>query len=137
LVSTPPYRRDPIEDESVAKRIYVGNLTYDTTEDELLELFTPYGQVRSAQVIIDRDTGRSKGFAFIEIESGADEAIAELHGRNFKGRDLTVNEARPREPRSGGGGGYGGGGGGGRGGYGGGGGGGRGGYGGGYGGDRY
>ena len=120
----------------MAKKLYVGNLTYDTNEDDLLELFGQYGEVLSAQIIIDRDTNRSKGFAFVEMGSGADEAINALNGRDFKGRDLTVNEARPREDRGGGGrGGYGGGRGGG-GGYGGGGGGyggggGRGGYGGG------
>jgi RNA recognition motif-containing protein len=120
----------------VAKKLYVGNLTYDTTEDNLYELFREYGEVLSAQIIIDRDTNRSKGFGFVEMADGADEAATALNGQNFKGRNLTVNEARPREDRGGGGGGGrggygGGGGGGGRGGYGGGGGGGRGGYGGG------
>src|SRR3954465_6868937 len=97
----------------MANKLYVGNLTYDTGEDDLLELFGQYGEVLSAQVIIDRDTNRSKGFAFVEMSSGADEAIQALNGRDFKGRDLTVNEARPREDRGGGGGrgGYGGGGG--------------------------
>src|SRR3954452_7560556 len=114
-------------ESQVSKKLYVGNLTYDTSEDDLVELFTPFGEVLSAQVIIDRDTNRSKGFAFVEMGSGADEAIKALSGQDFKGRDLTVNEARPREDRGGGGGrgGYGGGrggGGGGRGGYGGGGG---------------
>src|SRR5262245_55122380 len=108
---------------TVAKKLYVGNLTYDTTEDNLVELFSEYGEVLSAQIIIDRDTNRSKGFGFVEMADGADEAANALNGQDFKGRNLTVNEARPREPRSGGGGGYGGGGGGGRGGYGGGGGG--------------
>jgi RNA recognition motif-containing protein len=119
------------------KKLYVGNLTYDTTEDNLVELFGEYGTVTSAQIIYDRETNRSKGFGFVEMESGADEATEALNGQNYKGRNLTVNEARPREdrgPRGGGGGGGGrggyGGGGGGRGGYGGGGGG-RGGYGGG------
>jgi RNA recognition motif-containing protein len=94
----------------MAKKLYVGNLTYDTSEDDLVELFSQYGEVLSAQVIIDRDTNRSKGFAFVEMGSGADEAINALSGRDFKGRDLTVNEARPREDRGGGGrGGYGGG----------------------------
>lgn len=97
----------------MAKKLYVGNLTYQITEDDLLDLFGQYGEVLSAQVIMDRDTGRSKGFAFVEMQSGADEAINALNGRDFKGRDLTVNEARPREDRGGGGrGGYGGGGGG-------------------------
>jgi len=109
----------------VAKKLYVGNLTYDTTEDNLVELFSEYGEVLSAQIIIDRDTNRSKGFGFVEMSDGADEAANSLNGQDFKGRNLTVNEARPREDRGGGGGGgrggYGGGGGG-RGGYGGGGG---------------
>ncbi len=117
----------------MAKKLYVGNLTYDTTEDNLVELFSEYGEVLSAQIIIDRDTNRSKGFGFVEMADGADEAATALNGQDYRGRNLTVNEARPREDRrGGGGGGYGGGGGGGRGGYGGGGGGGgRGGYGGG------
>lgn len=118
----------------MAKKLYVGNLTYDTTEDNLVELFSEYGEVLSAQIIIDRDTNRSKGFGFVEMADGADEAANALNGQDFRGRNLTVNEARPREDRGGGGGGRGGygggGGGGGRGGYGGGGGG-RGGYGGG------
>ena len=111
----------------MAKKLYVGNLTYDTTEDSLVELFSEYGEVLSAQIIIDRDTNRSKGFGFVEMADGADEAANALNGQDFRGRNLTVNEARPREDRgrggSGGGGGYGGSGGGGRGGYGGGGGG--------------
>jgi RNA recognition motif-containing protein len=121
----------------VAKKLYVGNLSYDTSDSKLQEMFEEYGSVQSAQVIMDRDTGRSKGFGFVEM--GSDEearaAINGLNGKEVGGRALTVNEARPREERgggrSGGGGGrggYGGGGGGGRerGGYGGGGGGGRG-----------
>src|SRR5947209_12448110 len=111
---------------TVAKKLYVGNLTYDTTEDNLVELFSEFGEVLSAQIIIDRDTNRSKGFGFVEMADGADEAANALNGQDFRGRNLTVNEARPREPRDnrgGGGGGYGGGGGrsGGGGGYGGGG----------------
>ena len=100
----------------MAKKLYVGNLTYDTTEDNLVELFSEYGEVLSAQIIIDRDTSRSKGFGFVEMSDGADEAANSLNGQDFRGRNLTVNEARPREER-GGGGGYGGAGGG-RGGYG-------------------
>jgi RNA recognition motif-containing protein len=99
----------------VAKKLYVGNLTYDTTEDNLVELFSEFGEVLSAQIIIDRDTNRSKGFGFVEMADGADEAANALNGQDFRGRNLTVNEARPREPRDnrgGGGGGYGGGGGG-------------------------
>lgn len=124
----------------MSKNIYVGNLPFDTTSDDLLDLFGQYGTVTRAQVATDRETGRSRGFGFVEMSQGGDEAINALNGTQLGGRTLTVNEARPREdrPRSGGGGGgggYGGGGGGrGRGGYGGGGGGG--GYGGGGGGGR-
>ena len=99
----------------MAKKLYVGNLTYDTSEDNLVELFSEFGEVLSAQIIIDRDTNRSKGFGFVEMADGADEAATALNGQDFKGRNLTVNEARPREDRGGGGGsrgGYGGGGGG-------------------------
>jgi len=113
----------------MAKRLYVGNLSYQTDSSQLQELFAQHGQVVSAQVISDRDTGRSKGFGFVEMASDeeATAAINALNGQPFEGRNITVNEARPREERGGG---FGGGGGGGRGGYGGGGGG-RGGYGGG------
>jgi RNA recognition motif-containing protein len=115
----------------MGKKLYVGNLSYGVTSSDLEQLFGQHGQVTSAQVINDRDTGRSKGFGFVEMASDdeAQAAIAALNGQQHEGRTLTVNEARPKEDR-GGGGGYGGGGGG-RGGYGGGGGGGRGGYGGG------
>src|SRR4051794_28001021 len=105
------------------KNIYVGNLTFDATADDLRELFEQYGRVAKAQVVSDRETGRSRGFGFVEMEDGGDEAVAALNGTQYKGRSLTVNEAKPREDRGGGGGrggGYGGGGGGGRGGYGGG-----------------
>ena len=95
----------------MAKKLYVGNLTYDVKEDDLVELFSQYGEVLSAQVIIDRDTNRSKGFAFVEMANGADEAIQALGDQDFRGRNLTVNEARPREDRGGGGGSRGGGGG--------------------------
>jgi RNA recognition motif-containing protein len=112
----------------MAKKIYVGNLAYGVTDGDLLKMFEPHGEVRSAQVIMDRDTGRSKGFGFVEMSNDqeAQAAITALNGKDVDGRALTVNEARPREDRGGGGGGgrgYGGGGGGGRGGYGGGGGG--------------
>ena len=128
----------------MGSKLYVGNLSYNTTGSDLEQLFAAHGTVNSAEVIADRDTGRSKGFGFVQMGSDAEAqaAIAALNGKEHDGRALTVNEARPREdrPRSGGGGG----GGGGRGGYGGGGGGGggRGGYGGGGGGgggrrDRY
>jgi RNA recognition motif-containing protein len=116
-------------------KLYVGNLSYGVTNQALEQLFSAFGPVRSAQVIQDRETGRSKGFGFVEMENDNDarSAISGLHEKEHDGRPLTVNEARPREERGGGGGGGGyGGGGGGRGGYGGGGGGGggRGGYGG-------
>jgi RNA recognition motif-containing protein len=116
----------------VGKKLYVGNLGWGVTDSQLQELFAPYGNVVSAQVIMDRDTGRSKGFGFVEMGSDqeAQAAIAGMHGQQVEGRALTVNEARPKEGGGGGGGGRRGGGGGG-GGYGGGGGGGGGGYGGG------
>jgi RNA recognition motif-containing protein len=113
--------------------IYVGNLLFDVTEDELKELFAPFGQVTEVRLIMDKFSGKSKGFGFIEMPSKeeAEKAIAGLNGKDMKGRAMTVNEAKPKTDR-GGGGGYGGGGGGrGRGGYGGGGGGGGRGYGGG------
>ena len=105
----------------MGKKLYVGNLSYDTTDGMLEQLFAEFGTVQSAQVIMDRDTGRSKGFGFVEMGSDqeAQAAIAALSGKQVGGRSLTVNEAKPREDR-GGGRGYGGGGGG-RGGYGGGG----------------
>ncbi|MFL6215247.1 MAG: RNA recognition motif domain-containing protein [Blastocatellia bacterium] len=122
------------------KRIYVGNLSYQTTEADLSDLFEQVGQVESVNIITDRDTGRSKGFGFVEMnDEDAEKAIAQFNGTEVNGRSVTVNEARPREERGGGRGGFGGnrggGGGGGRGGFGGnrgggGGGGGRGGYGG-------
>jgi RNA recognition motif-containing protein len=95
----------------MTKRIYVGNLSYQTTETDLTSLFEQVGQVDSVNIITDRDTGRSKGFAFVEMGSDdADKAIAQLNGTEVNGRALTVNEARPREERSGNrGGGYGGG----------------------------
>lgn len=118
----------------MGKNIYVGNLPYDTTGDDLVELFQQYGTVTSGQVIIDKFSGRSRGFGFVEMsqDEEAQAAVAALNGTPYGGRPLTVNEARPREERGGGGGGYGGGGS--RGGYGGGGGGGYGGGGGSYGG---
>lgn len=108
----------------MGNKLYVGNLSYGINDGSLQELFAPHGNVRSAKVITDRDTGRSKGFGFVEMGSDqeAQAAIAALNGKSIEGRNLTVNEARPKE-------GGGGGGGGGRGGYGGGGG--RGGFGGG------
>ena len=116
----------------MGKKLYVGNLAYTVSDSDLQRIFEPHGTVQSAQVIMDRDTGRSKGFGFVEMGSDqeAQAAIQALNGSEVEGRALTVNEARPK-PEGGGGGG-------GRGGYGGGrGGGGRGGYGGGGGGRRY
>src|SRR5271166_2627361 len=115
----------------MGKKLYVGNLPYSVTDSDLQQMFEAYGAVQSAQVIMDRDTGRSKGFGFVEMGSDqeAQAAIAALNGKEVEGRSLTVNEARPKTEGGGGRGGSGGGGG--RGGYGGGGGGGRGGYGGG------
>src|ERR1700731_3433429 len=121
----------------MAKKLYVGNLPYSVSDSDLQQMFEEHGTVQSAQIIMDRDTGRSKGFGFVEMGSDqeAQTAIAAMNGKEVEGRSLTVNEARPKEGGGGGGGGrggYGGGGGGGRGGYGGSGGGGsRGGYGGG------
>ncbi len=100
-----------VEDFHVSKRLYVGNLSYSVTNESLEQLFAPFGAVRSAQVIQDRDTGRSKGFGFVEMEddNAAREAIKGLNDKENDGRPLTVNEAKPREERSGGGGGGGGG----------------------------
>jgi cold-inducible RNA-binding protein len=86
----------------MSKRIYVGNLSYQTTEGDLSNLFEQVGQVDSVNVITDRDTGRSKGFAFVEMSNDdADKAIVQFNGTEIDGRALTVNEARPREERSG------------------------------------
>jgi RNA recognition motif-containing protein len=102
----------------MAKRLYVGNLAYTTTNADLEGLFSPFGAVKNAQVVMDFATGRSKGFGFVEMNSDSDAqaAINGLNEQEFNGRPLTVNEARPREERRGGGGGGGhrGGGGGGR-----------------------
>ena len=101
----------------MGKKLYVGNLTYGVTDGTLEQMFAAHGTVQSAQVIMDRDTGRSKGFGFVEMgnDQEAQAAIAALGGSQSGGRSLTVNEAKPREDRGGGGGGrggYGGGGGG-------------------------
>ena len=111
----------------MGKKLYVGNLSYNVRDSDLEEMFAAHGSVQSAQVIMDRDTGRYKGFGFVEMSSDqeARSAISALNGKEVEGRALTVNEARPREEGGGGGGGgrgrggYGGGGGGGRGGSGG------------------
>ena len=101
----------------MAKNLYVGNMSFSTTEDQLREVFAQYGTVTKVQLIMDRETGRPRGFAFVEMSDGGDQAIAALNGTQLDGRSLTVNEAKPREGGGGGGGGrggYGGGGGGGR-----------------------
>jgi len=116
-----PFLRDPesmvrviflsIRSLILSKKLYVGNLTYNVSESDLEALFTPFGTVKSAQIIVDRDTNRSKGFGFVEMDTDAQAqaAIQGLNGREQDGRNLTVNEAKPREARPGGGGGYGGG----------------------------
>ena len=92
---------------TVGNKLYVGNLTYRTNSSDLKQLFSQFGSVQSAEVISDRDTGRSKGFGFVEMSTDAEAkaAIDGLHDTEVDGRRLTVNEARPREPRTGGGGG--------------------------------
>jgi RNA recognition motif-containing protein len=91
----------------MGKKLYVGNLPFSATDDSLRSLFEQVGQVDSAKVITDRDTGRSKGFGFVEMASDDQcaDAIKKFNGTNFEGRPLTVNEARPMVPREGGGGG--------------------------------
>src|SRR5262245_54173811 len=101
-----------VRGKSMSVRLYVGNLPFSVSEQDLEELFGQIGVVESANLVTDRDTGRSRGFAFVEMDSreAADAAIAELNGREIDGRQLTVNEARPRENRGGArGGGFGGG----------------------------
>jgi cold-inducible RNA-binding protein len=95
------------------KNIFVGNLSFNTGEDELRQIFESYGQVDRVSIMTDRDTGRSRGFGFVEMASNEDgeKAIAALNGQQVGGRTLNVNEARPKTERGGGGGGYGGGGG--------------------------
>jgi cold-inducible RNA-binding protein len=91
---------------TMSKNLYVGNLSFSTSADDLRQAFAQYGTVTSATVITDRETGRSRGFGFVEMDSGAEEAIAAMNGADLQGRALKVNEARPREerPRGGGGG---------------------------------
>ncbi len=83
----------------MSKKIYVGNLPFSTTEDEVRDLFSEYGTVGSVNLITDRETGRPRGFGFVEMESGADEAIQALNQRDMGGRNLNVSEARPRQDR--------------------------------------
>ena len=87
----------------MTKRLYVGNLAFAATSDDLRELFGQYGSVTSADVIKDRETGRSRGFGFVEMAEGGEAAIEALNGADLQGRALTVNEAKPRERRGGGG----------------------------------
>jgi len=88
----------------MAKRLYVGNLSYDTTETSLRDFFAPMGEVSSVTIVTDRMSGRSKGFGFVEMETeeSAQKAIADLNGRNLDNRQVTVAEARPMQPRDGG-----------------------------------
>jgi RNA recognition motif-containing protein len=84
----------------LSKNIYVGNLPWSSTEGDVRSAFEQYGEVLSVKLIEDRETGRPRGFGFVEMEdAGANEAIEALNGKNFQGRDLKVNEAKPREPR--------------------------------------
>jgi RNA recognition motif-containing protein len=85
------------------KNLYVGNLPYDTTADDLREAFSQFGTVSRSQVISDRETGRSRGFGFVEMEDGSDSAIEAMNGKDFQGRRLTVNEAKSRSESGGGG----------------------------------
>lgn len=96
----------------MSKKIYVGNLSFDTNDTQLNQIFQPFGQVTSSRVITDQYTGRSRGFGFVEMDNNeeADKAIAGLNGKNVEGRDLNISEARPREDKPRGSGGYGGGG---------------------------
>lgn len=92
----------------MSKKLYVGNLSFDTTENDLDTLFAQAGEVESVRIITDRDTGRSRGFGFVEMrDEDGEKAISQFNGTELAGRALTVNEARPRVNRDGGGGGYG------------------------------
>ncbi len=88
----------------MSKKIYVGNLPFSATDDEIRSLFSEYGEVETVNLITDRETGRPRGFGFVEMSSGADEAIQALHQKDMGGRSLNVNEARPRTEGGGGGG---------------------------------
>jgi RNA recognition motif-containing protein len=90
----------------MSSKLYVGNLSYSVRDDDLQQKFSEFGGVQSAKVMMDRDSGRSKGFGFVEMSSDAEAkaAITGMHGQNVDGRDMVVNEARPMEPRTGGGG---------------------------------
>ncbi len=88
------------------KKLFVGNLSFQTTETELKDFFAQAGPVETVRIITDRETGRSKGFGFIEMQDGGEKAIAQMNGKDFNGRALTVNEAKPMVPRDSGGGGF-------------------------------
>ena len=92
----------------MASKLYVGNLPFNITEEQIRDFFSQAGEVSSVKIITDRETGKSRGFCFVEMENG-DVAISDLNGKDFDGRKITVSEAREREPRTGGGGGGGGG----------------------------
>ncbi len=100
-------KRDAVKDHELSKKLYVGNLSFSSTEDELRDLFEQHGKVSSVNVITDRETGRSRGFGFIEMDedSAANAAMEALDGRDFGGRNLRVNEAQERDRGGGGGGG--------------------------------
>jgi RNA recognition motif-containing protein len=100
----------------MSTKLYVGNISFNTSNQDLIDLFSPFGKVESANIIEDRETGRSRGFGFVEMSSTseAEAAISALNGKEVEGRDLKVNEAKPQQDRGGGGGRRGGGGGGGR-----------------------
>ena len=89
------------EKKVMSKKIYVGNLPFSSTEDQIRELFAPHGTVTSVKLITDRDSGQPRGFAFVEMENGANEAINAVNNHQLDGRALKVNEARPREAGSG------------------------------------
>jgi RNA recognition motif-containing protein len=89
---------------TMSKNLYVGNLSFNVTTDDLRDAFSAFGAVTSAHIATDRETGRSRGFGFVEMTDGGDAAIKSLNLTDLKGRNITVNEARPREDRGGGGG---------------------------------
>jgi RNA recognition motif-containing protein len=99
----PYHQGGRLERNNVSKKLYVGNLSYETTSDDLMKAFSEHGKVSSAEVVVDRETGRSRGFGFVEMSDGAAEAIKALDLTELQGRNITVNEARPREDRRGGG----------------------------------
>jgi RNA recognition motif-containing protein len=89
----------PVKEVTPKMKLYVGNLSFETTEIELLELFGQAGSVATVRIVTDRETGRSRGFGFVEMQEGGDEAITVMNGREFNGQALTVNAARPMSSR--------------------------------------